>query len=51
MITINFIKGKNTWTYTFNMFAQNFSKKSDSETIIEKNYCIIDSINKNGELL
>ncbi len=35
--------GKNTWTYTFNMFAQNFSKKSDSETIIEKIYCVDES--------
>ena len=32
-----------TSSYTFNMFAQNFSKKSDSETIIEKNYCINES--------
>ena len=35
--------GKNTWTYTFNMFAQNFSKKGDSETIIEKIYCVDES--------
>lgn len=35
--------GKNTWTYTFNMFAQNFSNKSDSETIIEKIYCVDES--------
>jgi len=35
--------GKNTWTYSFSIFAQNFSKKSDSETVIEKIYCVDES--------
>lgn len=36
--------GKNTWTYTFNMFSQNFSKKqSNLEEIVEKIYCLDES--------